>query len=160
MMTAAQTASRARACKRKTGACVARRTIPDKVIAEVDRRLLTDEKPSARKIADDITARGPTWQVGKGKVRERAIFLRIELVATGRPEGAKDKAPRKTPQPSGRPRKKRTNTLFSPLRDEAIRLRKLGYKNAEIARMLSCTPANIDKLLQVVPTEELEPEEN
>lgn len=159
MMQTATKPRRARACK-KHGACVARRTIPDKVIAEVDRRLLTDEKPSARKIADEITARGPTWQVGKGKVRERAIFLRIDLVATGRPEGAKDKAPRKTPQPSGRPRKKRTNTLFSPLRDEAIRLRKLGYKNAEIARMLSCTPTNIDKLLQVVPTEELEPEEN
>jgi len=154
MMTAAQTASRARACKRKS-ACVARRTIPDEVRAEVDRRLKTDKPPTARKIAREMTAAGKP--ISEGYVQRRAIYLHVTLEATGRPIGSKN-----NPNLPARPRKERTNTAYSKLRDQVLHLRTPvdqggeGLTAIETAERLGITRQQVYYLLKAIPKDLLQ----
>ena len=154
MMTAAQTASRAQACKRKS-VCVARRTIPDEIQQEVDRRLKTDKPPVARWIARDMKAAGRP--ISEGYVQRRAIYLDITLEATGRPVGSKN-----NPNLPARPRKERTNTAYSKLRDQVLHLRTPvdqggeGLTAIETAEKLGITRQQVYYLLKAIPKDLLQ----
>lgn len=149
MMTAAHTASRARACKRKR-VCVARRQIPEDIEKEVDRRLKTDKPPVARWIARDMKAKGKP--IGEAYVQRRAIALGVPLPSTGRPKGSKN-----DPSRPAKERKPRATILFSKHRDEARRMKVEGLGATEIAAALGISRQAVYKLLAPFPDELLEP---
>lgn len=123
-----------------------RRAVSEEIRIEVERRLRTAEHPDCKQIAAEMTASGRS--VSTGYVWGRAQYLQIKLPGRpgGRPAGRRDT----------KPRKQRTNTLYSPNRDEVLRLLAEGQRVAEIARALGISPQWARKLAGAITQDEIE----
>ena len=108
-----------------------RRRLPQDVKDEIDRRLIAAERPNCTRIAADLARDGFTVAKTSVWVRAQCLGIKLPSAGRGRPRGSKDT----------KPRKPRTNTLYSPHRDEVLRLFAAGMTNrAEIARKIGITP--------------------
>lgn len=136
-----------------------RRVVPDADREEVCKRLREAERPDCSEIARQMTAEGRP--VSTSFVWSWALRLGIELPGPrrGRKKGSKNREQGKARGPyklSGKPRKERTNTLYSPHRDEVLRLVAEGVPKAEIARRLGIMRSWVYGLLESVSPEELQ----
>lgn len=148
-MQAAQKLADQAPCKRSLCGvrAVGRRAVAEDVRIEVERRLLTAQHPDCKQIAAEMTAAGRP--VSTGYVWGRAQYLQIKLPGRpgGRPAGRRDT----------KPRKERTNTLYSPNRDEVLRLLAEGQTSmVEIARALGISPQWARKLAAAITQDEID----
>ena len=127
---------------------VGRRAVSSELRAEVDKRLQEAAHPDCKEIAAQLAEEGTPVSVGF--VWGRAQYLRITLPGKpgGRPSGRKDT----------KPRKPRTNTLYSPLRDEVLRLLAVedGISMAEIGRRLEITRQWAAQLAGAITKQEID----